>query len=82
VKVFTLEGHGAIGLPSAELLAESELVTEIAVAGRSVERAEQAAAEIGKNALPVKLSLASVTIGRNLFLTQSSGSLVWVDYAK
>ena len=47
MKVLALGGYGKVGLPAIKLLAQSDLVTEIAVAGRNMERAEKAAAEIG-----------------------------------
>ncbi|MBW8010347.1 MAG: hypothetical protein FVQ83_03775 [Chloroflexi bacterium] len=55
MKVFILGGYGAVGVPSAELLAKSDLVSEIAFAGRNMERAEKAAAEIGDKARAVQV---------------------------
>ena len=55
MKAFALGGYGAVGLTCAELLAESDLVSEIALAGRSEERAKQAAAEIGDKARAVQV---------------------------
>ena len=54
MKVFALGGYGKVGLPAIKLLAQSDLVTEIAVAGRSLERAEKAATEIGEKAIAVQ----------------------------
>ena len=51
MKVFVLGGYGKVGLPAIKLLAPSNLVTEIAIVGRSLERAEKAATEIGENAI-------------------------------
>ena len=53
MKIFALGGYGKTALPAIKLLAQSNLVTEIAVAGRNLERAENAAAEIGEKAIPV-----------------------------
>jgi hypothetical protein len=53
MKVFVLGGCGKVGLPAGKLLAQSDLVTEIAVAGRSLKRAEDAAREIGEKAIAV-----------------------------
>ncbi len=53
MKVFALGGYGTVGLPAIQLLAQSDLVTEIAFAGRSLERAEKAATEIGEKAITV-----------------------------
>jgi saccharopine dehydrogenase-like NADP-dependent oxidoreductase len=53
VKVFALGGYGKAGLPAIKLLVESDLVTEIAVAGRNLERAEKAAREIGEKGIAV-----------------------------
>jgi len=47
MKVFALGGYGKVGFAAIKLLAQSDLVTEIAIAGRSLERAEKAATEIG-----------------------------------
>jgi len=47
MKVFALGGYGKVGLAAIKLLAQSDLVTEIAIAGRNLERAEKAAKEIG-----------------------------------
>jgi saccharopine dehydrogenase-like NADP-dependent oxidoreductase len=55
MKVFALGGYGKAGLPATKLLAQSDLVTEIAVAGRHRERAEAAAAEIGPKGIPVRV---------------------------
>jgi saccharopine dehydrogenase-like NADP-dependent oxidoreductase len=49
MKVFALGGYGKTGFPAIKLLAQSDLVTEIAIAGRSLERAEKAATEIGES---------------------------------
>ena len=51
MKVFALGGYGKVGFPAIELLAQSDLVTKIAVAGRSLERAEKAATLIGEKAI-------------------------------
>jgi saccharopine dehydrogenase-like NADP-dependent oxidoreductase len=53
MKVFVLGGYGKVGLPAIQLLAQSDLVTEIAVVGRNLDRAEKAVTEIGKKAIAV-----------------------------
>ncbi len=53
MKIFALGGHGKVGLPAIKLLAQSDLVTKIAIAGRSIERAEKAATEIGEKGIAV-----------------------------
>lgn len=53
MKVFALGGYGKVGLPAIKLLAQSDLVTEIAIAGRSLEHAEKAAREIGEKAIVI-----------------------------
>ncbi len=53
MKVFALGGYGKVGFPAIKLLAQSDLVTEIAVVGRSLEHAEKAATEIGEKAIAV-----------------------------
>jgi len=47
MKIFALGGYGKVGLAAVRLLAQSDLVTEIAIAGRNLERAEEAAAAVG-----------------------------------
>ncbi len=53
MKVFALGGYGKVGFPATKLLAQSDMVTEIAIVGRSQERAEKAATEIGDKAIAV-----------------------------
>ena len=54
MRVFALGGYGKVGLPAIKLLAQNDLVAEIAVAGRSLERAEKAAREIGEKGIAVQ----------------------------
>jgi hypothetical protein len=54
MKVFALGGYGKVGFAAIKMLAQSDLVTEIAVAGRSLERAEKAAGEIGEKGIAVQ----------------------------
>jgi len=51
MKVFALGGYGKVGMPAIKLLAQSDWITEIAVAGRNIARAEEAAKEIGEKAI-------------------------------
>ena len=53
MRVFALGGYGKVGFPAIKLLAQSDLATEIAIAGRSLERAEEAATAIGEKATAV-----------------------------
>ncbi len=53
MKIFALGGYGKVGFPAIKLLAQSDLITEIAVAGRNLERAEKAATEIGEKGIAV-----------------------------
>lgn len=53
MKVFALGGYGEVGLPAIKLLAKSDLVTEIAVAGRNLELAQKAAREVGEKGIAV-----------------------------
>jgi len=55
MRVFALGGYGKVGLPAIKLLAGSDLVAEIAIAGRSLSRAEKAATQIGEKAIAVPL---------------------------
>jgi len=45
MKVLVLGGAGHVGRPAAEILATSDLVSEVVVGGRDLERAERAAGE-------------------------------------
>ena len=51
MKVFALGGYRKVGLTAVKLLAQSDGVTEIAIAGRNPERAEEAATGIGAKAI-------------------------------
>lgn len=53
MKFFALGAYGKIGLPAVKLLAQCDLVTEIAIGARNLERAEKTASEIGKKAVAV-----------------------------
>lgn len=53
MKIFALGGYGKVGFPAIKLLAQSDLVTEIAIVGRSLEHAEKAATEIGEKGIAV-----------------------------
>ena len=54
MKVFVLGGYGKTGLPAINMLAKSDLVSEIAVAGRNMEKAVQAAAVAGEKAIAIQ----------------------------
>jgi hypothetical protein len=83
MKVFALGGYGAVGLPSAEMLAECDLISEIALAGRSLEHAEQAAAKIGDKARAVqvdgadKKQLASLAEGYDIIVNAASNQVAF-----
>lgn len=53
MKAFVLGGYGKVGFPAMKLIAQSDLITEVAVAGRNLERIEKAAREIGEKAIAV-----------------------------
>ncbi len=78
MKVFMLGGYGEVGLPSAKLLVESDLVNEIALAGRNMERAQHAAAEIGDKAKAVQVDgadekqLASLVAGYDIIVNSAN----------
>ncbi len=58
MKVFLLGGYGAVGTTTAQLLAGSDLVSEIAIAGRSLERAKSAARALGAKGRAVQVDAA------------------------
>jgi hypothetical protein len=78
MKVFALGGYGKVGLPAIKLLAASDLVTEIAVVGRSLERAEEAAGEIGEKGVAVhadgtdEQKLTSLLAGYDLIMNAAT----------
>ena len=82
MKVFTLGGYGKVGFPAIKLLAQSDLVTEIAIVGRSLERAEKAATEIGKKAIAVhadgtdEQKLTSLLAGYDIIMNAATNKAV------
>ncbi len=54
MKVFVLGGYGKVGLPANKLLAQNDLVTEIAIVGRNLNKAEKAATVIGEKAIAIQ----------------------------
>jgi len=82
MKAFVLGAYGKVGLPAIKLLAESDLVTEIAVAGRDLERAEKAVGEIGAKGLAVRVDaadeqeLVSLLSGYDVVLNAASTKVV------
>jgi hypothetical protein len=82
MKVFALGGYGKVGFPAVKLLAQSDLVTQIAVAGRSSERAELAAAEIGEKAIAVQADgtdeekLTSLLAGYDIIMNAATNEAV------
>lgn len=55
MKVFVLGGYGKVGVPVVKLLAQSDLATEVAVAGRNLKSAQATAAQIGPKAVAVQV---------------------------
>ena len=55
MKVFVSGGYGKAGILATQLLAASGSITQIAVVGRDLERAEKAAAELGEMAITVQI---------------------------
>jgi len=82
MRVFALGGYGKVGLPAVKLLAQSDLVTQIAVAARSPERAEMAAAEIGEKAIAVQADgtdeekLTSLLAGYDIIVNAATNEAV------
>jgi hypothetical protein len=74
MKVFALGGYGTQGLLTAGLLAKSDLVSEITLAGRSGESAKQAQKTIGDKARAVQVDgtdeklLASLVAGHDIIV--------------
>jgi hypothetical protein len=82
MKIFALGGYGIVGLPATKLLAQSDLVTEIAIAGRSLEHAEKAATEIGEKAIAVQAdgtdeqNLTSLLAGYDIIMNAAADEAV------
>lgn len=72
--MFAVGGTGRIGRPSARFLAQNEVVSEIAIAGRDLPLARRVAAEIGPKARAVEVDatdekrLASLAAGYDLIV--------------
>ena len=54
-KVFAIGGTGRIGRASSKILAENEIVSQVAIAARDLRLAEKAAAEIGAKGIAVEV---------------------------
>ena len=82
MKVFALGGSGKVGLPAIKLLAQSDQVTEIAVVGRNLERAEKTAAEIGEKAVAIQADatnerkLTSLLPGYDIIMNAATNATV------
>ncbi len=80
MRVFVLGGYGEVGLAAIKLLAASDLVSEIAIAGRDLGRAQKAATEIGEKAVAVQAdgtdeqTLSSLLAGYNIIM-----NVAWHD---
>ena len=82
MRVFALGGYGTVGFPAIKLLAQSDLVTEITIAGRSLERAEIAAEEAGDKAKAIQIDgtdeheLASLLSGYDIVMNAARDETV------
>ena len=76
-KVFALGGAGGVGRGTARILAESDLVTEIAIASRTAESAARIATEIGDKATPLQVD----ALDEGKVASLASGSDILVNTA-
>ena len=82
MKVFALGGYGKVGFPAIKLLAQSDLVTEIAIVGRRLERAKKAATEIGEKGIAVhadgtdEQKLTSLLAGYDIIMNAADNEVV------
>lgn len=82
MRVFALGGSGEVGFQAVKLLAQSDLVAEIAIAGRNLDRAQKAAAEIGEKAIAVRAdgadeqALTSLLAGYDIIMNSAWGDSV------
>lgn len=74
MKVFVLGGSGEVGRLTAEILAVSDLVSEMVIAGRDLDAAARTAAALGEKATAVHVDLleegqlASAAVGSDLIV--------------
>jgi saccharopine dehydrogenase-like NADP-dependent oxidoreductase len=82
MKVFALGGYGKTGTEAIKLLAKSNLITEIAVVGRNLKRAEEAAFQIDKKATIIqadgtdKDELITASQGYDIIMNAASNQTV------
>lgn len=82
MKIFSLGGYGKVGLQANKLLAQTDLVTEIAIAGRNLELAEKTASEIGRKAIAIQADgvdeqeLTSLMAGYDLVVNAADNQFV------
>jgi saccharopine dehydrogenase-like NADP-dependent oxidoreductase len=82
MKVFVLGGYGKTGFRAIEMLAKSELVTEIVIVGRNLDRADKAASEIGKKIIAIhadgtdEQKLTSLLAGYDIILNAATNQAV------
>jgi hypothetical protein len=82
MKIFVLGGYGKTGSDITKMLAESDLVTQIAIGGRNLERAEQTSAKIGDKAVAVQAEgtdegeLTSLLVGYDLIVNAATNDAV------
>lgn len=82
MNVFVLGGYGKTGLPAIKLLAKSDLVNKIAIAGRNLERAEKVAIELGQKAIAVQVDgsdeqqLSSLLKGYDFLVNAATNEVV------
>jgi len=82
MKIFSLGGYGKVGLSANKLLAQTDLVSEIAIVGRNLERAEKAAKKIGEKAIAIQADgtdeqrLTSLMEGYDLIVNAADNEFV------
>src|SRR5438876_7345223 len=60
-KVFAIGGTGQIGRACSKILAENEIVSQVAIAARDLRLAEKAAAEIGAKGMAIEAAATNET---------------------
>jgi saccharopine dehydrogenase-like NADP-dependent oxidoreductase len=82
LKALVLGGYGRVGLAAGRFLAQSDLFSEICLAGRNLSRADSAASVIGDKAIPLQVDatdeqiLCSVSTGYDVVVNAAAGSTV------
>lgn len=78
MNVLLLGGYGQFGLPTARQLVHYDLIEEVVIAGRNLEMAQRAAAEVGLKARALQLDADDAeAVGKALGPGNVLASFMW-----